>query len=264
VLDETLPLDSATVFSYVQAQGDMHIQRLDAMQATAAYDRALPYGLTAEDSAYIAGEMEWMAWDDMNIASSMARDSLLQLEQAGDLAGARSGYAALLAGLTSRAASDETDWRLAIVDYNLGSQEEAAGRLQELVARTPIDAAGAPIDPTYVRYFDDYGTLCLNLGRSARVERRDNRTALKYFTQASELAWPGSAVAHYEVARLVQGNLPAALEHATIAATDVEELTVEQRLDLYRLLMELNRRAGDFDKAREFRDAFTALRDSRG
>jgi hypothetical protein len=71
-------------------------------------------------------------------------------------------------------------------------------------------------------------------------------------------------VAHYEVARLVQGNLPAALEHATIAATDVEELTVEQRLDLYRLLMELNRRAGDFDKAREFRDAFTALRDSRG
>ncbi|MGY8778743.1 MAG: tetratricopeptide repeat protein [Longimicrobiales bacterium] len=264
VLDETPPLDSATVFSYVQAQGDMHIQRLDAMQATAAYDRALPYGLTAEDSAYIAGEMEWMAWDDMNIASSMARDSLLQLEQAGDLAGARSGYAALLAGLTSRAASDETDWRLAIVDYNLGSQEEAAGRLQELVARTPIDAAGAPIDPTYVRYFDDYGTLCLNLGRSARVERRDNRTALKYFTQASELAWPGSAVAHYEVARLVQGNLPAALEHATIAATDVEELTVEQRLDLYRLLMELNRRAGDFDKAREFRDAFTALRDSRG
>jgi len=264
VVDDVPPLDSAVVFTYVQAQGDMHLQRLDATRALESYNRALPFATTPEDSAYIAGELEWMAWDDMNIASSFTRDSLLALEQSGDVAGARQGYATLLAGLTSRTAADETDWRLAIVDYNLGSAEPAAERLQALVARTPTDAGGVPIDPTYARYFDDYGTLCLNLGRSARVERRDNRTALKYFTQATELHWSGQSVAHYEVARLVQGNLPAALESATMAAADVEALSVEQRLDLYRLLMELNRRAGDFDKAREYRDAFMTLRDSRG
>ena len=67
-----------------------------------------------------------------------------------------------------------------------------------------------------------------------------------------------------EVARLVQGNLPVALEHATQAAADADALAVEQRLDLYRLLMELNRRTGDFDEARRYRDAFQALRAQRG
>ena len=197
----------------------------------------------------------------MNIASSFARDSLLLLEQQGDLEGARRGYAALAAGLTARGAVDETEWRLAIVDYNLGQTEAAAERLRALVERTPTDSSGVPIDPDYERYFDDYGTLCMNLGRSARAERRDNRTALKYFTQASEVAWSGRGGAYFEVARLVQGNLPAALENATAALEMEETMTVEQRLDLYRLLMELNRRSGNFEEARRYRDAFRALRE---
>lgn len=256
-------LDSATVYAYVQAQGDMHVQRLDAPRAEQAYNRALDWA-TPEDSAYVAGELEWMAWDDMNIASSFARDSLLALESDGDLDGARDGYERLLRDLSARKAIDETEWRLSIVEYNLGVAEPAAARLLALVQRTAVDPSGAPLDEAYERYFDDYGTLCLNLGRSARADRRDNRTALKYFTQATELNWSGQAVAHYEVARMVQGNLPVALEHANSAAADAEALPVEQRLDLYRLLMELNRRNGDFDQARVYRDAFEALRAEQG
>jgi tetratricopeptide (TPR) repeat protein len=259
-VDEPQPLDFSVVFSYVQAQGDMHVQRLDADRATEAYDRALVWAPTAEDSAYVYGELEWMAWDDRNIRSAFVRDSLLLLEQEGDLEGARGGYAALLTGLTAPRAIDETDWRLAIVDYNLGSAEEAAERLRALVARTPVDAAGAPVDEAYARYFDDYGTLCLNLGRTARAERRDNRAALMYYTQATELNWSGRAVAHFEVARLVQSNLPVALENANAAVALEETLDTDQRLDLYRLMMELNRRAGDFDEARRYRDLYRALR----
>lgn len=259
-VEEPEPLDSATVFAYVQAQGDMHVQRLDALRAQESYDRALGWATTPEDSAYVAGELEWMAWDDMNIASSFARDSLLLMEQQGDLEGARRGYATLLAGLSSRAALDETEWRLAIVDYNLGGTEAAAERLRGLVDRTPVDSAGVPVVPAYQRYFDDYGTLCMNLGRSARVDRRDNRTALKYFTQASDLSWSGRATAYFESARLLTGNLPVAIENANRALSMEDTLEDEQRLDLYRLLMELNRRTGDFDEARRFRDAFRALR----
>lgn len=260
VVDREPVFDSALVYSYAQAQGDMHVRRLDARRAQEAYDRALAYATTHEDSAYIAGELEWMAWDDMNIRSSYARDSLLALEQDGELEAARRGYADLLGRLSNRSAIDETEWRLAIVDYNAGRTEEAAERLQGLVARTPTDASGVPLDSTYQRYFDDYGTLTLNLGRSARVDRRDSRTALKYFTQATELAWSGRAVAHYEVARLVQGNVDAALESANRALDDVDALSTEQRLDLYRLLMELHRRTGDFDEARRYRDLYRALR----
>ncbi len=259
-VDEPQPLDSATVFSYVQAQGDMHVQRRDAVRAETAYGRALEWATTADDSAYVEGELAWMAWDDMNIESSFARDSLLELEQQGALDEARRGYAALIPTLSASTAIDETEWRLAIVDYNLGRTEDAAERLRGLVERTAVDSLGAPIDPAYRRYFDDYGTLCMNLGRSARAERRDNRTALKYFTQASEVAWSGRGTAYFEVARLVQANLPAALENATAAQELEEAMTVEQRLNLYRLLMELHRRSGDFDEARRYRDAFLALR----
>lgn len=260
VVDEAPPLDSAVVFSYVQAQGDMHVQRFDATSAAEAYTRALRFATSPADSAYVAGEMEWMAWDDMNIRSAFARDSLLALEQSGDLERARRGYGDLLGSLTSRGAIDETEWRLSIVDYNLGNNEEAATRLQSLVARTPTDSLGGPIDPTYERYFDDYGTLCLNLGRLHRVENRDRRTALKYFAQATTVNWSGRPVAHYEIARLTQGNVTSALESATFALNGLDALSEAQQLELYRLLMELTRRTGDFDKAAEYRDAYRALR----
>ncbi len=260
VVDEAPVLDSAVVYAYAQAEGDMHVRRLDAARGVTAYTRALAFAPTAEDSLYVQGELEWMEWDDGNIANAFARDSLLALEQGGDLEAARQGYAGLLPRLSSRKAVDETEWRLAIVDYNLGSQAAAAERLQALVARTPKDPTGSPVDPDYARYFDDYGTLTVNMGRSARVDARDSRTALKYFTQATELSWTGQAVAHYEVARLVQGNVEAALQSATQALAGEEALSTEQRLELYRLLMELHRRTGDFDEARRFRDAYRALR----
>jgi tetratricopeptide (TPR) repeat protein len=258
--DESPTLDSTIVFSYVQAQGDMHVQRLDAARATMAFNRALEFATTAEDSASVAEELEWMAWDNQNIRNAFARDSLLALEQSGDLEGARRGYLALAGAVSAQGAVDETDWRLAIVDYNLGNTEDAAERLQRLVARAPVDSTGAPTDPDYQRYFEDYGTLCLNIGRRFRVEERDSRTALKYFRQSAELQWSGRAAAHFEVARLVQGNVDAALESANAAVAEEAALTVEQRLELYRLLMELNRRAGDFDQARAYRDAYRALR----
>ena len=259
VAEEVQPLDSTVVFSYVQAQGDMHVKRLDAERASAAYNRAYAFAVTPDDSAYIAGELQWMAWDEMNIGSSFARDSLLALEQGGDLVGARRGYAELLPGLSARSAIDEIDWRLAIVDYNLDNAEPAAERLRELVVRTPTDSLGAPVDSSYARYFDDYGTLCLNLGRSYRLEHRDNRTALKYFTQATTVTWSGRPAAYFEVARLVQGNLPAALENAALALEAEEALPDEQKMDLYRLLIDLHRRSGNFDEARGFRDAYRAL-----
>lgn len=260
VADEDPALDSATVFSYVQAQGDMHVQRLDAARASEAYERAYAFATSPEDSAYVTGELEWMAWDDNDIRSAFARDSLLELEQSGALESARRGYADLLPTLSARGAIDETEWRLSIVEYNLGATEQAAERLERLVARTPTDAEGAPLDPDYERYFEDYGTLCLNLGRRFRSEERDNRTALKYLAQATRVTWSGQAMAHFEVARLTQGNVPEALDSAMQAYEAEDTLTTEQRLDLYRLLMELNRRTGNFDQARLFRDAYRSLR----
>ncbi len=252
-------MDTVQVFGYVRAQADVHILRYDAPQAETAFQRALRYAPTPDDTAYVRGELEWMAWDDMNIASSFARDSIGELEQNGDLEAARAGYDQLLPTLSKRTAIDEIDWRIAIVDYNLDRAADAAERLQALVGRTMVDPDGMPVDSAYGQYFDDYGTVCLNLGREALHEQRDNRTALKYFTQASRVRWQGQAVAYLEVASLLRGNTETALAQATLSLERIDQLNLEQQRDLYRLLMGLYRRAGDFERAREFRDAYRAL-----
>lgn len=260
VIDDPQPLDSAMVYAYVQAQADMHLQRLDASRASTGYERALLFAPTAEDSAYVNGELEWMAWDDQNLRSAFTRDSLLTLEQGGDMDSARRGYAALIPTLSAQSAIDETDWRLGIVDYNLGNDVDAANRLQALIERAPTGPDGVPSADGYQRYFDDFGTLLVNLGRRFRVEQRDRRTSLKYFTQATTFPWSGRAVAYFESARLVQGNVEAGLESANLALAEETSLNDQQRGDLYRLLVELHRRMGDFDAARRYRDAYRALR----
>lgn len=259
VLDEPPALDSALVFGYVRAEGEMHVRRLNANDARAAYRRGFDFVVSEADSAYLQSQLDWIDWDGGDIANAMARDSLAALADAGSFEDARAGFARLAGAVSTRGAADELDWRLAIVEYNLGESEVAATRLQALAARTPKDAHGRAADPTYGRYLEDYGTLCLNFGRELIRDRRDSRTALMYFTQATTFGWSGRPLAFFEVARLLQANVPAALEAAQAALEQESTLSDPQRADLYRLLMELHRRAGDFDRAREFRDAYRAL-----
>ena len=103
------------------------------------------------------------------------------------------------------------------------------------------------------------GTLCMNLGLEQTRDRRDPRTALMYYAQATRFGWSGRALAHYEMARLLQANVEAALESAGAALREEASLTAPQKAELYRLLMELHRRTGDFDQARTFRDAYRSI-----
>ena len=45
---------------------------------------------------FIRGEMEWIDWDNGNLAASFARDSLINLEQSNQLPEAERGYQNLL------------------------------------------------------------------------------------------------------------------------------------------------------------------------
>ncbi|MFN0098430.1 MAG: hypothetical protein ACKVS7_07140 [Gemmatimonadaceae bacterium] len=250
--------DSALLYSYVRAQGDMHVRTRDAVQARAAFERSLSTARTADDTSYVRGELDWIAWDDGRIASSVARDSLADLVRSGKLADARAGYAELRRMVTTPRAVDEVDWRLAIVEYELGEGAAAATRLHALAKRLRTDSTGSPVDSAARRYLDDYGTLLLNLGRVALRERRDNKTALQYFEQAATITWRGRAVAFLEIATLLRGNVPLALARAERALALEESLVPEQRRALYRILMDLHRRAGDFERARLFRDRLGA------
>ncbi len=256
VADEKVVLDSTALHGYARAEADMWVRQRDAPEAQAAFARALSYARTAEDTSYVRGELDWIAWDAGKIASTAMRDSIVETERKGDLGGARDGYRRLRTLVTAPRAIDEVEWRLALVEYNLGEVESAVNRLRELAARTARDSTGAALDSSGTRYLADYGSVCLNLGRVALRERRDNRTALKYFEQASQVVWPGQALAFLEIAGLLQGNTTLAIRAADQALSREGSLTLDQRRALYRLLMGLHRRVGDFEKARRFRDAF--------
>ena len=258
-LEGSVKVDTVLLFSYTRAQGDIHILRRDATEAVAAFDRAKRLAPTEDDRRYVEREREWMSWDDMNLSSSFARDSLISMEQSGDLTKARAGYVALLPSLQKQRAKDEIEWRLAIVDYKMGSSDQAVGRLRRLVERTVGSTTETDADSMHVRFINDYGTLCLNLGREYLHQRRDNRTALKYFEQATQLPWSGRATAFLESAALLQTNVDAAIERAKEALARVSDLTTEEKKNLYRLLMGLHRRAGDFEEARRYRDAFRSI-----
>jgi hypothetical protein len=259
VVGDPQPLDRGLVFGYMAAEGDMHVRRLDAEEALTAYRRGADFADSAEDSAFVKEQLDWIAWDGNRIQNSMARDSLAALADAGQLEAALDGFEALKNQVTLRSAADEIDWRLAIVEYNLGLVDGAADRLKSLVERTEKDANGNATLEAYARYLEDFGTLCMNLGLQQVRDRRDTRTALMYYTQATRFGWSGRALAHYEMARLLQANVQAALDSARAALREEAALTDPQKADLYRLLMELHRRAGDFEQARTFRDAYRSI-----
>lgn len=252
-------LDSMLLFQYVTRQADVHVWRRDAPAALAAYQRALALAIIPEDVNFVRGEMQWIGWDNGNIAASFARDSLVKLEQEGQLVEAERGFGRLLGELATRPARDETEWRLAAVQYKNGNGDEAASRLLGLVQRTPVDAAGVPSDTLYTRYFDTFGTICFNQAMIYLAERRDNRTALKYLEQAASIPWKDRPRAYLESAKLLRSNVAEAKRRAERALVEVDQLSAEDQKDLYGLLATFHRTEGNFAEARKYLELYRAM-----
>ncbi len=257
--DEPVEADSLLLYQYVSRQADVHVLRRDAGAAMAAYNRALELAPGADEVAFIKGEIEWMNWDNGNLASTFARDSLIALEQDNQLPEAERGYARLLQSVQNPKAIDETEWRLAGVQYRIGKGDEAAQRLLSLLQRTAVTNEGLPVDSTYTRYFDTFGTICFNQAMQYLGERRDNRTALKYLEQAVEFPWNGRPRAYLESAKLLRSNVKVAKERAEEALTELDLLTPEDQKELYGLLATFYRTEGNFDEARKYLERYRAL-----
>jgi tetratricopeptide (TPR) repeat protein len=252
-------LDSTLLFQYVTRQADVQVWRRDAPAALAAYERALGLAQVPEDIAFVRGEMAWIGWDGGNIAATATRDSLVDLEQSGRIEEAERGFRKLLDDVSTQKALDETEWRLAAVQYKTGRGDEAARRLLGLVQRTSVDANGAPVDSLYARYFDTYGTICFNQAMIFLGERRDNRTALQYLEQAAAIPWKERPRAYLESAKLLRSNVREAKRRAEQALTEAERLSVADRKDLYGLLATFHRTEGNFAEARKYLELYRSM-----
>ena len=250
--------DSSLLFQYVTRQADVHIYQRDASAAIAAFQRAETLASSQEEMDFVTGELDWISWDNGNVRSSLARDSLITLEQAGQLPEAESGFVNLRQQLSRPEAIDEVEWRLSTVQYRLGKGAEAAERMLSLIQRLP-DPNSASVDSTLIPYFDTFGTICFNQAMLFLGERRDNRTALKYLQQAVQFPWKDRPRAHLEAAKLLRSNVNIALEHGQSALEEQDQLSAPEQKELFGLMATLYRTTGNFEEARKYLQQYRAM-----
>ncbi|MEX0686878.1 MAG: hypothetical protein WD267_04805 [Balneolales bacterium] len=245
--------DSVILFNYIFFRGDSQTNMYLADQALNTFAEAKSIAPTPE----LQGEAQYMInyihWDDGNIAGRMARDSINTLRAQGHLEKAEEEYIKLLDRLKTQKAKDEIHWRTALTHYEMGKDDEAADRLMKLVNRTETRLRdGTPVDSTYNQYFEDYGIISYNIGMQYLKEERNRLVALKYFKQVSTFPWSNRAKTNLEISKIINNNIPEAIQHAEKALTEVNRLNKDDEKELYRRLSDLNRRHGNMEAARKY------------
>jgi len=243
--------DSTTLYTYYYYMGQSYTNLFDPLNATTSFLDAKKFSINSEQALSVDSELEYINWDDGNIQASAMREKVILMANNDQLAEAESGFNELLKIVNSPKASDEIQWRLGVVEYQLGKTESAADRLLKLVQRTEINDDGTPVDSKYSNYFNDFGIITYNIGLQ-QLSNKNRPLALTYLLQSSKVKWTLRARSHLRIADLLTNNIPEALKYAHLAESDVASLSDGDAKSLYRLLSELYRRSGNMNEARKY------------
>lgn len=229
-------VDTATMFYYRYYQGVTQARLYNADEALSILHSAKALAQTDDDRDRVQNYIDWINWDDGNIRASEIRDSLIVLQREGKFKQATDGFLRLVRYLRTQRTRDEIEWRAAVLEYQkLSKQDEAVRRLHALIERTAKNDLGAPLDTSYQHYFEDYSTMCYNLGLE-NARQSDWQKAYAYFLQASKIHWKGKGKCHVEIAKIVQNNPDLVIEHCKKAQEQENTLTNMERQQLYQLL----------------------------
>lgn len=252
------PEDSTMVFNYEYYTGLAHLESFNSEEALQYLRSSLNYASAENEAAAVESDIEFINWDDGNILGSMRRDSLAQLAQNGQLEDAESGFLTLRNELKTESAQDEIEWRLGVVQYQLGKEDQAADRLLRLVEKLRKDETGAPLNQDHQVYFRDFGTILYNLGMQ-NLENNNNRVALNYFNQSTKVKWENRARSNLRIADLLKNNVSEAIKHAEAAENEIDTLNDSEKKSLYNLLTDFHRRNGNLDLARNYQELWRGI-----
>ncbi len=245
-------IDSTLLFSYVFYQGVVQAKLHNADSSLAILDRALSLARSRQDTLNVHSYIEWINWDDGNIAGSERRDELLDLQAAGKYEQAVKGFWELAGSLKTAKARDEIEWRASVLMYQkLGEKAEGVRRMHALVKRLQQDSS-AVADSVRTRYLEDYAIMCHNLGLQNSRDKKW-QDAYAYFLQATQIDWPDRARSHLEIAKIVQNDPDQVIRHCNHALAGVQALSLEEKKQLYRLLARAYLRKGEFEQAKKAR-----------
>ena len=246
-------IDSTILFSYVFYQGVVQAKLHHADSALSILARALSLAATRQDTLNVHSYIDWINWDDGNIAGSERRDELLALQAEGKYDEAVKGLWQLAGTLKTARARDEIEWRASVLMYQkLDKKAEGVERMHVLVKRLQQGEDGSIADSVRTRYLEDYAIMCHNLGLIYSREKKW-QDAYAYFLQATQIDWPDRARSHLEIAKIVQNDPNQVIRHCNQAMAGQEALSIEEKKQMYRLLSRAYLRRGDFEKAKKAR-----------
>ncbi len=149
--------DSVALFAYhVRASRSFALADRGSL-ARASLSKAMPWQRTEEERALIHADSLWLAWDGGNLRARKRFDSLMS-EASWNPTKAVEGLRRLLEDVQSDIARIEVQHQLALATYASGSEEEATGFMQQLVAEN-LDMSDL---------VDDYGVMTYNLAQKQR------------------------------------------------------------------------------------------------
>lgn len=272
IVDPTQPVaaavDSATLFSAAYYQAQCNIQRddprlNDEAQAYANLARAGKYAFTPQYRVAVDYYTNWMNWDDGHILGAKMRDSTAALSQRGEFSQAAKVYEHMIPKLRTLRARNEFGWKLAVIEFSsLNKKNQAMDRMLRIVQSVTTDSLGVPRaasrgDSLGQTYFNNFGTMCVNLGTEHRESNR--KLAYTYYMQSASLNWAERGKSYLAMASLADANPRQAVADGEKAYALAHQLEPEELIILHKLLIRNYRRLGQFEKAKTHFEEMTRL-----
>lgn len=247
-----VPVDTNRLVRYLNQQAVCKTKLYEAQPALALYREVKAITPKLELKEAFEERIQWILWDDGNIRASEIKergDTLRILDK--NYSAAKKIYLeSLLPILWTKRTKDETNWRIAQLDFNnLGNKPEGVQRMYYVIKSSAVDSlTGAPLDSNYVRYFNDYGNMCFNLGNE--FLGKDKLIAYIYFQQAAAINYREQGKAFLQVAQISQFNPYETIDLCKKTMAYLDELDESEKAILYEVMHKAYRKLGDFENAR--------------
>jgi tetratricopeptide (TPR) repeat protein len=246
-----VPVDTNRLVVYLNQQAVCKTKLYEAQPALALYREIKEITPNLEYKKRFQERIDWILWDDGNIRASEIRergDTLRVLEK--NYASAKNVYLqSLLPILWTKRTKDETNWRIALLDFQyLGNKAEGVQRMFYVIKNSAVDSlTHTPLDSNYVRYFDDYGRMCFNLGNE--FYEKDKLIAYIYFNQAAATNYREQGRAFLRIAQISEFDPNVTIDLCKKTLDYLDKLDDSEKAILYKVMHQAYRKLGDFGNA---------------
>jgi len=253
-----VPVDTNRLVIYFYQQAICKTKLYEAQPALALYREVKAITPGPELKEIFEQKIQWILWDDGNIRASEIKDNgdTLRILDKNYSAAKKVYLESLLPILWTKRTKDETNWRIALIDFqHLGNRAEGVQRLFYVIKNSAVDSlTGAPLDSNYVRYYDNYGNMCFNLGNE--FFEKDKLIAFIYFQQAAVTKYNEQGKAFLRVAQISLFDPYETINLCKKAMDYLNELTDDEKAILYEVMHKAYRKLGDFESARYWFEKF--------